>query len=172
MNSIVRGFKSLTDFNGRDRRGQFWPYAGVVVGVWFVLLNTIASLTMVLAIAEGDDAGFLTGFFVTMIVGMLALAGLLAAAASRRLHDRGHKGLWALVPVAFFMVSIIAFWIVSTAFVTMDGVDEAALGAGFIVGFLTMLISNLIYMGSLVTLVIFLCLKGKTGPNQYGPEPV
>lgn len=172
MNTIGRGFKKLADFKGRDRRGQFWPYAGVVIGLWFVVLNVTASLVMYGSMASGNDLVFLTSFFATMVMGMLILAGLLGAAIARRLHDRGHSGYWALIPLVCFLFSVSVFWMFSSAFVTMDGVDEAALGTGFFVAFLGMTIGNLIYMASLVTLIVFLCFKGKTGPNRYGPEPV
>lgn len=38
-NPIIRGFRSLTRFSGRDRRSQFWPYAGVAVALTFVAMG-------------------------------------------------------------------------------------------------------------------------------------
>lgn len=32
-------------------------------------------------------------------------------------------------------------------------------------------LNNLIYLGTLGLLVIFLCLNGTRGPNRFGPQP-
>ena len=45
-NPIIRGFRSIARFSGRDTRGQFWPYAGVVFAVVFLGFGMVMSLVM------------------------------------------------------------------------------------------------------------------------------
>ena len=37
-NPIVRGFRNIARFSGRDSRGEFWPYAAVVFALVFIML--------------------------------------------------------------------------------------------------------------------------------------
>lgn len=172
MNPIVRGFKKLADFKGRDRRGQFWPYAGVVCAVWFVLQGVAGNLVMFTAMTSGDEATLAMTFIATMVVGVVVLACLLAAAVSRRLHDRGLSGLWALIPFGLLVTMMAGFGLLIGSVWTQGPEDDPAAGMGFMFGMLGIMLGNMLYMASLVTLIVFLCLKGKTGPNRFGPEPV
>lgn len=38
MKAIVGGFTRLLQFSGRDQRGTFWPYAGLIFGLAFCLI--------------------------------------------------------------------------------------------------------------------------------------
>ncbi len=172
MNPIVRGFKKLADFKGRDRRSQFWPYAGVVCAVWFVLQGVAGNLVMFTAMSSGDEASFASAFIGTMVVGAVTLAGLLAAAVSRRLHDRGLSGLWALIPLGLLVTIMTGFGLLFQSVWQEVPMDDSSIDMRFVSGFLGVMVGNLLYMASLVTLIVFLCLKGKAGPNRYGPEPV
>lgn len=171
MNPIVRGFKKLADFKGRDRRSQFWPYAGVVCAVWFVLQGVAANLVLFTAMASGDEANLPIAFCGTMAFGVLVLACLLAAAVSRRLHDRGLSGRWALIPVGLLMTMMTGFGVLMQSTWEAAPTDDPAADMSFVFGFLGIMVGNLLYMTSLVTLIVFLCLRGKAGPNRYGPEP-
>lgn len=171
MNPIVRGFKKLADFKGRDRRSQFWPFAGVVCAVWFVLQGVGGNLVMFTVMASGDEANFPIAFFGTMAFGVLILTCLLAAAVSRRLHDRGLSGLWALIPLGLLLTMMAGFGVLFQSFWEEAPTDDPSADMSFVFGFLGVMVGNLLYMASLVTLIVFLCLKGKAGPNRYGPEP-
>lgn len=171
MNPIVRGFKKLADFKGRDRRSQFWPYAGVVCAVWFVLQGVVGNLVMFTAMASGDDANFVIAFIGTMMAGVLLLVCLLAAAVSRRLHDRGLSGLWALIPVGLLVAMMSGFGLLFQSFWEDVPMDDSSADMSLVFGMLGIMVGNLLYMASLVTLIVFLCLKGKSGPNRYGLEP-
>ncbi|WP_312812303.1 DUF805 domain-containing protein [Brevundimonas sp.] len=171
MNPIVRGFKKLADFKGRERRSQFWPYAGVVCAVWFVLQGVVGNLVMFTAMASGDDANFVIAFIGTMVAGVLLLVCLLAAAVSRRLHDRGLSGLWALIPVGLLVAMMSGFGLLFQSLGEEVPTNDPAADMSFVFGFLSVMLGNLLYMASLVTLIVFLCLKGKAGPNRYGLEP-
>lgn len=172
MNPIVRGFKKLADFKGRDRRGQFWPYAGVVCAVWFVMQGVAGNLVMFTAMSSGDEANFAIAFIGTMVVGVVVLACLLAAAVSRRLHDRGLSGRWALIPFGLLVTMMAGFGALFGSLWTQGPSDDPVAGMGFMLGMLGIMLGNVLYMATLVTLIVFLSLKGKTGQNRYGPEPV
>lgn len=171
MNPIVRGFKKLADFKGRDRRSQFWPYAGVVCALWFVVQGMFGNLVMFTAMASGDEANFVIAFIGTMVAGVLLLACLLAAAVSRRLHDRGLSGLWALIPFGLLVAMMSGFGLLFQSVWEDVPMDDSSTDMSFVFGMLGIMFCNLLYIASLVTLIVFLCLKGKAGPNRYGLEP-
>lgn len=171
MNPIVRGFKKLADFKGRDRRSQFWPYAGVVCAVWFVVQGMFGNLVMLTTMVSGDEANFVIAFIGTMVAGVLLLACLLAAAVSRRLHDRGLSGLWALIPFGLLVAMMSGFGLLFQSVWEDVPMDDSSTDMSFVFGMLGIMFCNLLYIASLVTLIVFLCLKGKAGPNRYGPEP-
>lgn len=171
MNPIVRGFKKLADFKGRDRRSQFWPYAGVVCAVWFVVQGMFGNLVMLTTMVSGDEANFVIAFIGTMVAGVLLLVCLLAAAVSRRLHDRGLSGLWALIPFGLLVAMMSGFGLLFQSLWEDVPMDDSSTDMSFVFGMLGIMFGNLLYMASLVTLIVFLCLKGKAGPNRYGPEP-
>lgn len=171
MNPIVRGFKKLDDFKGRDRRSQFWPYAGVVCAVWFVVQGMFGNLVMLTTMVSGDEANFVIAFIGTMVAGVLLLACLLAAAVSRRLHDRGLSGLWALIPFGLLVAMMSGFGLLFQSVWEDVPMDDSSTDMSFVFGMLGIMFCNLLYIASLVTLIVFLCLKGKAGPNRYGPEP-
>jgi len=171
MNPIVRGFSKLADFKGRDRRSQFWPYAGVVFVTGFVLLGAAGNLVMFVAMAEADELSFVTAFWGTMVVGVVAMACLLAAAVSRRLHDRGLSGRWALIPLGLLMTMMSGFGLLFLSVWEKAPTNDYSTDISFVFGLFGIMVGNLFYMASLVTLVIFLCLPGHTVANRYG-EPV
>jgi len=174
-NPIIRGFRSLTVFSGRDRRGQFWPYAGVVVVLTYLLAGVGGALIMNSIMAElplamadgGTGQTFMpdfTAFFLVMAATFALAIILLAAAVSRRLHDTGKSALFGLMPIPFIVISCTFFPIM------MRTVTEAA-EPNLALFFLTF-ISNILYMVALITLIVLLCFKGANGPNRFGNEPV
>lgn len=54
-NPIVRGFRKLTQFSGRDTRGEFWPYAGVVFALMMILGAMAGGFVMTRFIAEMES---------------------------------------------------------------------------------------------------------------------
>lgn len=51
-NSIIRGFTKLTQFSGRDTRGEFWPFAGLVFALVMILGAMVGGLVMTRMIAD------------------------------------------------------------------------------------------------------------------------
>ena len=198
MKPIVRGFKSLTDFKGRDHRGQFWPYAvaifaaAVVAAIAACAPSELKAFNQTLAFAEAnpdkatiyrsstkvnvvihDPTGMppmdFNGLIVPMSLVLLVVALLMAAAVTRRLHDRGLSGPWALIPAGLYGVGL-TLWgrMMSSMFTEVSAVDNGAFMISFMLNFLVMMLAQM----SMVVLLIVLAIKGKTGPNRYGPEPV
>jgi len=191
-NPVVRGFQSLTRFSGRDRRGQFWPYAGVVFALMFVLCGAVIAWSMngIFAdmqqfAAEHPEAATVHSspghysiqvdgshpeapipdlriFFTTMGVMVVGIIALLAAAVSRRLHDSGRSALWGLMPVPFVLFAVTGFPIVMTQ---VMAAEEPNLGLFFL-----LVLNNMLYLIALVSLIVLLALSGTRGPNRFGPE--
>ena len=77
------------------------------------------------------------------------------ALASRRLHDIGKSGWWQILPLGglilgLFLRSEAAFWLM---------------------GPMALLVSLVLFLGSIVLLIVWLAKKGDEGPNKYGPDP-
>jgi uncharacterized membrane protein YhaH (DUF805 family) len=190
--AIPRGFGLLARFRGRDRPGQFWPYAGAILLLDFVATFALMVPVMVDSFAKmqrfaaehPDQATVESGpgsYSVTIhgyhpelmpdMAGLMAGFGLigaasvlmLAAAVARRLHDRGLSGLVGLMPLPFL---VFAFLIMPRLF--------AGIGTGSppdIRLFLALLLNNLLYLASLLLLAILLAQRGAAGPNRFGPDP-
>lgn len=190
MHVILRGFANLLKFNGRDRRGQFWPYAGVVLVLSFVGMSAGLPMAMAPIFAEAaamaeehpeavsieqspgsyvveyePGSGFMpdfSSFFLVLGVAMGVTVILLAAAVTRRLHDRGLPGFIGLVPVTLLATGLFGM---SRLMATMDQTEPDLSLFGL------MMLNNMLYIASLGGLVILLSLRGKPQPNRYGPAP-
>lgn len=193
-NPIIRGFRGVARFSGRDSRGQFWSYAGVVIAVVFFGFGIVMSLVMngmfaemqAFAVAHPEAATIqsspgsysiaidashpaapmpdLGPFFAVMAAMILTAISLLAAAVSRRLHDSGRRAFWGLMPVPFLLGGLAIFPLMISQFAATD---EPNFGLFFLMFF-----NNLAYMVALVSLIILLTLRGTRGPNRFGPEAI
>lgn len=191
-NPILRGFRSLTRFSGRDRRSQFWPYAGVAVAVTFIVMGAAMLWVMsgfwadamevarthpeTVTVESGPGyysrsvdltgSGLMpdfTGFSAVMGVSVVAYVALLAAAVSRRLHDTGKSALWGLMPVPFLLFGAGFFPMMMN---DMMQSPEPNLALFFLLFF-----NNMAYVVGLISLIVLLCLGGTSGLNRFGPEP-
>lgn len=191
IKAIVRGLASLGRFKGRDRSEAFWPYVIFVVAVLFV--GAAASIVLQLArsfermqrfaAAHPDQAhvdSSASGYSISiegnhpelmpnfpfMIVGMevtcAVVVVLSAAAVTRRLHDRGRTGLWGLMPLPFLGYGMFGMRRL------FDSFDRGEPDFG---QFLLMFANNVLYLGLLGVLLIFLVGPGTKGENRFGPEP-
>lgn len=203
-NPIVRGFRKLTQFSGRDSRGEFWPYVGAVVALVFLVQAIGMSWVMTDLIGKAQaytdaqpvlliepdlppdapvrieaappplppppmpDFRILGG---VMGVSSVLAVGLLAAAVSRRLHDRNMTALWGLMPVPFLGAAAIGFPLMMMDMATNPVPNLSLFGLLFL--------NNVAYIVALVTLIIILAQRGSPGPNRHGettlvtePQPV
>lgn len=193
-NPIIRGFRGIARFSGRDSRGQFWPYAGVVFAVVFLGFGMLVSLIMndmfagmqqfavehpeaaTIQSSPGSYSISVDGshpdapmpdfgsFFAVMLAMALTAIILLAAAVSRRLHDSGRRAFWGLMPVPFLLGGLAIFPSLISGFAASDTPNPGL--------FFLLFFNNLLYMLALVSLIILLALRGTPGSNRYGPEAV
>ena len=84
IESITRGFKKCFDYSGRATRAEFWWWFLIFHGGTVVLVN----LTRILGTPEIIEFAILFFWFV-LFVPFISLG-------TRRLHDIGKSGLWAL----------------------------------------------------------------------------
>ena len=191
LQTLKYNLSNLLNFNGRQARGQFWPFAGSVVAFSFVGMMLIMTPAMnssfarmhefarehpELATIEQGPGSYsisirghhpkLTPDFdliVSLAVVMFALiAGLLAAAIARRLHDCNKRALWGLMPIPFVVFAGILMPRLFAQF------GDTAPDMGL---FSALLVNNFLYLGSLFFLVILLAGEGTRGDNRYGPRP-
>jgi uncharacterized membrane protein YhaH (DUF805 family) len=136
----------LLTFNGRINRGKYWLGVLVLVIVYLAAAIIYAILT---AIAGQTVGGILGG-----IVGLAALViGITGGVAIgiKRCHDREKSGWWLLL-----------FWL-------LPGILS---GAGAALGTFGIVLSLASLAISIWAFVELGCLKGTTGPNMYGPDPL
>lgn len=192
MKAIAGGFTRLLQFSGRDQRGTFWPYAGLIFSLAFCLIPVamwpgmegFTRTAFEIAEASPQDVSITVGtggssiavrgdhpeiepHITRMMLGVAAVVGvaalLLAAAVVRRLHDVGRSGLWALAPLIFLCSGIGGMtWVMPRFMAGEPGAD--AMG-----GFLLLFANNLLYMASLATLIVFLALPSRRTDNRWGP---
>ncbi len=154
---VGRGLRNVARFSGRDAPAQFWPYAGTV----FLLSVVVWFIAMALSMEGIPD-------FVGLAVAMAVIAGtvviLLAAAVTRRLHDRGRSGYWGLPVVIFLTIGLVG---------TIRIFSEFSAGAAPDTGVVGLLaLNNLIYLASLAVLLFRLVQRGSRGPNRFGEDPI
>lgn len=103
---------------------------------------------------------------VTMAVALVVVL-LLAAAVTRRLHDRGHSGAWALVPAVLLAIGMVAMMRLTD---TLGGMTNGNM-AGFFGSFVTMFVVNIAYLATLAVLIVQCAMAGVPTPNRYGEPP-
>lgn len=178
-NPIIDGFQSLTDFRGRTSRKRYWPYAGVVIGGYWAIGTVVGMavavpmMTRILATVRTtqpgtivDPATLMPDMRPTMWVSwalQITAAILLAAATTRRLHDRGLSGFLALLPLPGTILSIALSWNLTTAQLLARANDPNQM-------MLSLLGSAAFWIG-LILLIILLVLAGQAGENRFGLPP-
>lgn len=197
LNSLGYNLTRLVVFSGRERRGLFWPYAGVVLAVMFVVVGVVMNLALAPFFAEAQTFAAehpdqvtvtqsptsysvqidgahpelmpdLGAVFGGMSVCLVIIVLLLAAAVARRLHDRGRSGLWGLAPVVFLGLGVGGMAALMSNMSTDAGVGAGE--AGLLPLFLLIFFNNMVYLASLAFLVVQLAMPGTPGPNRFG-EP-
>ena len=168
--AISRGFTNYFTFSGRASRPEYWWWVLFTALVAIIPLSILATFIPSLALASrrlhdiGKSGwwqilplgGLILGFLLfggSWQIALLALVPL--ALASKRLHDIGKSGWWLILPLGglilgLFLRSEAAFWLM---------------------GPMALLVSLVLFLGSIVLLIVWLAKKGDEGPNKYGPDP-
>lgn len=200
IKSIAHGFGGLLRFAGRDTRAQFWPYAGLVFISTFLVFGAVlatvvgSSFAKIQAFAlENPDQVTVTqgpgtysisvdsyqpqlmpdfgAFFATTGLMIVTMVVLLAAAVTRRLHDRGRSGWWAFPIVVFLSVGVGGMSLLMNAFEPLAETTDATPDPAFIFGFIGLFANNILYLGWLLFLVFLLATDREAGPNRFGSRP-
>ncbi len=156
----VMDFKYLlTSFEGRISRKQLW------IGVICLIV-----LSFVLIFALGVLLGWLLPASLVPVLGMLIVMYPAAAIYTKRLHDRNKPmspWLWIfLLPsVVYVLLSSIG---IGFAEVEIPGQPPVMMPSG-IIGFVISMSVAIVGLWALVELGF---LKGTSGENDYGPDPV
>src|SRR6476620_763107 len=182
--SLSDHFKRLFDFEGREDRASFWPYAAVAFIITMIAGMTILVPMMLRSVdamqqfavqhpdqatitsgpglysisVQGDQPEFMPAdsmaLFLAVTFGVAIL--LYAAAVVRRLHDRGKSGFWGLMPLPFIIYSSVQM---PRAFgATGDQLDMTL--------FFSIFLSNLFYIVTLVWLIVLLAGPSEPAPNR------
>jgi len=148
LDAVKLFFTNYFNFTGRASRSEYW---------WFILAYLIVEI--VIAIAEGLAMGIEYAgsgvasnlFFYALMIGRLSLN-------ARRLQDRGYTGWWQLanlIPIIPFAYFLILFAL------TEDSAYAIGLGLVF-----------LLWIGIVITFIVFLCLPPKEDENKWGRNPL
>lgn len=134
-------------FDGRINRAKYWLVVLITIVAMFVGVAIVAALSLTL---EQDSAFLVAAVIILALVVFFGWIGL--AVAIKRLHDREKSGWWLLL-----------FYVVPMA---LNGVSSVTDNPGGLV---------LAFVGFAISIWGFVemgCLKGTTGPNAYGPDPL
>ena len=185
--SIRYNLANLLHFSGRENRALFWPYAIAVVLMDFIAMFAMMVPAMSeslarmqrFAAAHPDQATVESGpghysisiqgyhpelmpdmspLLAGVAVVALVTVVVVGAAVARRLHDRGRRGWWGLLPLPFLGIAL-----------TMEPRMFAGFGSGHpdMALFMAMFFNNLLYLASLAILVVLLAGDGVKGPNRF-----
>ena len=153
--SIRHGFSNLTNFEGRDRPRQFWPYALLLIATQWLVGTALAVPMMIdamkssfAAVGEAARAGgpvdqlqlqadmmqqimAQTQAILPYTLGLNILVALLLVAATvRRLHDRDWSGWWVLLAVGSLLTSIVSsYWVTPSSNALSAIVPQSLTGA-------------------------------------------
>lgn len=153
----------LFGFSGRINRLQYWlGYLGAGFG-GAVLILVLGVLTMPAGGAPKTSADallLLPSMGVTFGIPLMLMGWIGSALQTKRFHDRGRSGLWALAP--FVPLTMIVITVISAA-ATNASIEHVLSSAGTWFGLL-----------QLVNLFMFVdlgCMPSKPEPNKYGNPP-
>jgi len=149
--SLPPFLQDLLTFRGRMNRARYWEAALILMGIAIVMgFSAAATLAM---IKSGVAAAALV---VIMSVALLTLAVPGYFIAIKRLHDRNKSGHW--------------LWLFCLAPGVLNLLGKLAVAQGAApVGLVIVLASIGISTWAFVEIC---CLRGTSGPNRFGPDPL
>ena len=157
MNWYLKVLENYAVFRGRARRKEYWMFVLVNTLISAVLFGLDVLLRGSLEVAAQASIGL------SSVYGLAVLLPSIAVQA-RRLHDLDRTGWWlsiVLVPQAVaWLVGLLRMVGEADRFGLSDPMHPVLVGAGvFSVA------------GWLILFVMF-CLKGTSGSNRYGADPL
>lgn len=181
LSSVRYGLAGVARFSGRDANRLFWPWAGFI----FLLTQAAAMAVMLPAIFGGIMRAFETmsrsdfardpaaadrlaaqmmaglgWLWMPMAVIEAVAILLLAAAVTRRLHDRDRTALWGLLPLPFMAIGL-AFMPQAFALAAAPAQPSPEL--------MLLYASTPFFWGALLLVGWLLAGAGTNGPNRFGP---
>ena len=165
IEAVKTCFNKFFNFKGRARRSEYW---------WFVLFTFIVSW-----IFSALGAFHMAFSLIGLLVGFVLMIPQYAA-MTRRLHDRGHSGWWALLILLCLLVAYGALAVMlsphisefmaegdemAMAMIMADAVQESPTAMA-VAGISSLL---MIILG-IITLV-FTVKDSHWNENKYGPSP-
>lgn len=170
MEWMFMPLKRYAEFSGRSRRMEYWMFVLFQVLVYLALSVLMFVVTGTLFGVGGKDtvnpmaAGATAALFLLIIFFVwLALLVPSLAVAVRRLHDTNRSGWW----FGGYFLAYIGFYAVGgTLLVSSMGSPGALVAVSGL-----MSIAGLAFLAYAIVLLVFFCLDGTPGPNQYGPDP-
>jgi len=197
MHAIRHGLGNVFRFSERDGRQTFWLYAAFIYLMTqaFGIIAMAPAMGRIFTVsyqqaaraAEAGAAGagpevmtpmigenlrlmfssFSGIMYISFAISLLAVL-LLAAAVTRRLHDRDRSGTWGLMPVPFLLIVLVLTLRLMSALGTgtdapFDETDASLL--------MMIVLANFLYLALLIWLIVLLAGRGTPGPNRYGPPP-
>ena len=162
MKWFIKCLKQYADFNGRARRKEYW---------WFVLINTIITMILVIcwmipmfkmafnaeSVGEFDEwdvvrTMFSNPFLYIYLVYYLAILVPMIAVTVRRLHDTGKSGFWVFLYIGGSLLGSVA-----NMYQTANPIVAMVL----------------LFIALAITIVflVWMFTNSEYGPNQYGSNP-
>jgi uncharacterized membrane protein YhaH (DUF805 family) len=147
-----------TSFEGRINRKPFWIASLIMMAAVIVL--SLVIVTPITLMSPG------LGIFISFLI-WLALLYPVVALGVKRLHDRGKSGQLMAVFLAPSIIGQLGDLLGITGSEQVVGGETVYLPN--MLGWLLIMVSLGVAIWALVELGI---LKGTTGPNAYGPDPL
>ena len=175
MNTIIKNF---TGFEGRLNRQPFWISAVILAVVSIVisfLILPIVGLSMMPNIAPGTSSADAVAALPDMIrkSGWISLVMFLiflypvASISIKRRHDRNNNGLDVWIYFALSIINLLVNALGLGLTVTnVQGIDIPTPGP------ISLVLGVILAVYGIYLLVVCGFLKGTTGPNSYGPDPL
>ena len=163
--------KKYAQFSGRASRAEFWWFTLFIllsyIVVWFLLIGALGGMAASGAQPSAGIFGAMGAGMIFMLLFWLALIIPTLAVQTRRLHDINRSGWWLLgFYILYALYMVMSFGTVFSAGMDPTAAaqpDLGALGITMVLG-----LAMFIYM---IVLLVFYCLPGTPGQNNYGPDP-
>ena len=158
----------LFSFNGRINRAKWWLFLLVCIG-YFIAIWVVSLILMQVSLSILAIWGIIT------LIGYIVLIYSSLAVGAKRLHDRNKGAIWLLVFYGIPMaISCYYMYTIYGSFgAAMGATDQQAAVMNMMQAMQGLwwlqLIDLVVGIWGLVELGI---LKGTTGDNQYGPDPL